>query len=81
MNESNFLRWPTVQKMVGVSRATVDRWERAGDFPKRRRLGRNSVAWPRAEIETWCASRPQGAGAPISPEVLKRAHAARRRAG
>jgi prophage regulatory protein len=52
-----YLRQPQVLARVGVSWITLRRWEAQGKFPKRRRLGPNSVAWLEHEIDEWCASR------------------------
>jgi prophage regulatory protein len=52
-----FLRQPAVLARVGVTWITILRWEKQGRFPKRRKLGPNTVAWVEAEIEEWCASR------------------------
>jgi prophage regulatory protein len=38
---------------LGVSDATLWRWEQAGAFPKRIQLGGNSVGWPESEIQAW----------------------------
>ena len=47
------LRITEVIDMVGASRASVYRWERAGDFPRRRKLSAHRVGWIQSEIETW----------------------------
>ena len=52
-----FLRIQEVITKVGLSRPTIWRLERANEFPKRRQLGRNSVAWLEDEIEEWIRSR------------------------
>lgn len=44
---------------TGLSRTTLWRLERAGDFPQRRRIGRQAVGWFANEIDDWLASRPQ----------------------
>ena len=50
---------------TGLSRTTIWRLERAGNFPQRIRLGAASVGWSAEEIDAWLASRPRGmAGAP-----------------
>lgn len=54
---TRFIRLPEVLARVGVSWITIYRWEREGSFPRRKRLGRNSVAWVEDEIEHWCVSR------------------------
>lgn len=53
-----------VQEKVGnPSRASINRWEAAGQFPRRRQCGRNSVAWIESEIEAWIESRSYALGA------------------
>ncbi len=52
-----FLRIDEVIDKVGLSRPTIWRLERVGQFPKRRQLGKNSVAWVEDEIEKWMESR------------------------
>jgi prophage regulatory protein len=49
---NDFVRFKELQA-VGIpwSRVHVDRLEKAGKFPRRVRLGTNTVAWIRAEIE------------------------------
>ena len=54
---TRYLRQPEVLARVGVSWITLSRWEKKGAFPKRRRLGTNTIAWIEAEIEEWCANR------------------------
>lgn len=54
---TRYLRQPEVLARVGVSWITILRWEKQGGFPKRRRLGPNTVAWLESEINEWCASR------------------------
>jgi prophage regulatory protein len=39
--------------------AHIARLERAGQFPKRKRLGACRVAWYADEVEAWIASRPR----------------------
>jgi prophage regulatory protein len=52
-----FLRFPEVRDAVKLSRATIFRLERDGNFPARRQLGAKSVAWVRQEIDAWINSR------------------------
>jgi prophage regulatory protein len=53
-----FLRIHQVMQFTGLSRMTIYRLELAGEFPKRRRLGKNSVAWLEADLVQWADSRP-----------------------
>ena len=55
------LRTAAVVQRTGLSRTTLWRLERAGDFPSRIRLGVNSVGWNSDEIEAWIERRPRGA--------------------
>ena len=52
------LRPAAVTARFGVSRATIWRWERRGDFPARRRLGPGVVGWLESELDEWARSRP-----------------------
>jgi prophage regulatory protein len=52
-------RLPQVQTLTGLSRSTIYRKEIRGTFPKRRRLGDNSVGWLTSEILDWIASTQQ----------------------
>ena len=65
-----FLRLPQVIGQVRLSAMTIWRHEKAGTFPRRVRLGPNSVAWVAEEIEAWCAARAaerDQADRPLSP--------------
>ena len=53
-----FLRIGQVMQLTGLSRMTIYRLELAGEFPKRRRLSRNSVAWLDTDLAQWAESRP-----------------------
>jgi len=56
----NILRVSEVARRVGLSRTTIWRRERSGDFPLRIRLGGRSVGWLDSEVEEWLESRPRG---------------------
>jgi prophage regulatory protein len=51
------LREPEVLVITRLSRVTRWRMERAGQFPKKRRIGPHSVGWLKSEIVEWLASR------------------------
>ena len=53
------LRTDEVLKRVGLGRTTVWRMERAGEFPARRRIQGNLVAWRESEVEEWIETRPR----------------------
>lgn len=43
--------------IVPYSLNHIRRLEKAGQFPKRFRIGPNRVGWVRAEVEQWLSSR------------------------
>ena len=53
----SFLRPADVAKLVGCHVRTLRRWERAGQFPKRRWLAQHRVAYLRSEVRQWIESR------------------------
>ena len=55
--QDRFLGKKTVFDMVGLSDTTIWRMERKGDFPKRKQLSVNRVAWLQSEIEEWMSNR------------------------
>jgi predicted DNA-binding transcriptional regulator AlpA len=62
------LRASEVEQRVGLSRTTIWRLERTGEFPSRRRLGANAVGWLEQEVEDWITSRPEVSAGSL-PEV------------
>lgn len=57
LTHEKFLRFGAVAEMVGLSRTTIYRLEGQGGFPKRIKLGSNSVAWRLSEITSWMSGR------------------------
>lgn len=53
------LREPEVLEITALSRATIWRKEQDGTFPRRVRLGDNSVGWYSDEIEDWFETLPR----------------------
>jgi prophage regulatory protein len=53
------LRYPSIHQITGASRTTIWRWERAGCFPRRVKLGPRGVGWLRSEVEDFLRSRPR----------------------
>ena len=62
--QPRYLRLRTVLDFVPVSRATLFRWERAGLFPRRKKLGPGAVGWVEAEVLAWMAAREAGSTTP-----------------
>ena len=57
--EDRFLREPEVARLTGLSRTTRWRMERRGEFPRRRSISRNAVAWLASEIRAWMVERAE----------------------
>lgn len=52
------LRKPEVISLTGLSSSTIDRMERAGTFPRRRRVGPKGVGWLPSELDEWANNLP-----------------------
>jgi len=51
------VRIQEVIKLTGLSRTTIWRMERKGEFPSRVQLGVGSVGWRASEVNDWLASK------------------------
>lgn len=51
------VRRSQLKGVVGLSPSSVDRLEKAGDFPSRRRFGAGTVGWLYSEVEAWANSK------------------------
>jgi len=47
------LKLDEVSVRVGLSRTTIDRLERSGRFPRRRRVSTRAVRWLATEVDAW----------------------------
>ncbi len=56
-NRLSLLSFDDLQRIVPLSRTTIWRLERQGDFPRRIRIGPNRVAWVETEVEAWINDR------------------------
>jgi prophage regulatory protein len=54
----SYLRFPEVKSRTGLSRTTIHRLIKAGDFPAPKSLGVRAVGWKASAVKHWCASRP-----------------------
>lgn len=52
-----FIREPECKNITGLSRCTRWRLEKAGKFPARRRISKNTIGWFSTEIEEWMRSK------------------------
>ena len=58
---NRILRTPEVVRVTGLSKTTIWRRVRSGDFPAPVKLGSlatRSIGWRQEEIERWIESRP-----------------------
>jgi len=47
------IRRPKLKEVVGLSPSTIDRMEKEGKFPKRRRYSVGVTGWDGREVEEW----------------------------
>lgn len=55
------LRFPVVRERTGLSRSTIWRLERRGEFPRHHRIAPNVVAWVEEDVAQWIQERTVGA--------------------
>lgn len=58
---STIIRRTHVPAAVGLSKSTIDRLRKMGDFPAPILLGPQALGFLRCEIEAWLAARPRAA--------------------
>ena len=51
------VRFPVVRERTGLSRSTIWRLERRGEFPRHHRIAPNVVAWIEEEVSAWILER------------------------
>lgn len=54
---TKFLRLPRIIADYGLSRSSLYELMETGEFPKPIKLGKRSVAWLAAEVDSWANSR------------------------
>lgn len=54
-----------VTRWLGVHRATINRMERRGEFPRRVRITAGRVGWPESAVRRWMAEKIDRANAQI----------------
>lgn len=57
MENDKLIRRKQMLALIGLSRTTQWRLEKAGRFPTRVRIGAGSVGWHLAEVEEWVRGR------------------------
>ncbi len=58
-SQERVLRKPEVFHLVALSDSTIWRMEKSGLFPKRLKIGGNSVGWLKSEIDEWIETRAE----------------------
>ena len=72
------LRFPVVRERTGLSRSTIWRLERRGEFPKHHRIAPNIVAWSEIEVSRWIEQRLEDDGsADRQPALASAGHTGR----
>ena len=51
--DERILRLPEVIRICGIQKSTIRRYELAGQFPQRVKLGVRSVEWKASDIYQW----------------------------
>ncbi|MYB29102.1 MAG: AlpA family phage regulatory protein [Acidimicrobiaceae bacterium] len=52
------LRPREAARYVGLIRPTIDRWRKAGKFPKALQLGAQAIGGRRSDLDVWLNDRP-----------------------
>ena len=48
-----FLSWPAVRAITGLSRTTIWRLQKTGEFPRAVRISPGRIAWRASEVSAW----------------------------
>ncbi len=64
------IRLPEVLQTIGLSRPSVYRLIKLGEFPQQVKLGRSAVGWLRTEVIQWITDRMDARVAPQQPQQL-----------
>lgn len=54
---TTYLRFPAVESRLGLSRATIQRMVRDGQFPRPYKLSPQCVGFLSSEVDSWIESR------------------------
>ncbi len=61
MESNKFIRFSDLKNILcGVSRDTIYRWEKEGNFPKRVVMGKHFIVWKLKDIDNWITERQIG---------------------
>jgi prophage regulatory protein len=56
-----FLRIHDIETMTGISRSTIHRLIKKGDFPRSTCVGRRCIVWMESDVEEWLRTTAQQA--------------------
>lgn len=73
MNTDRVIRRKQLLEFLGVSSVTQWRMEKAGQFPRRFRVGKGSVGWHLSEVEEWLRSRDRVERQMVERTLVRRA--------
>lgn len=59
ITEQSLISKKRVMELTSLSDTTIWRMERKGEFPKRKQISRNRVAWVFADIQQWLKQQAQ----------------------
>ena len=68
--QDRFIPKPEVNAMTGLSDVTRWRMEKRGEFPKRRQISPNRVAYLQSDVILWMETRPESDIAPPERERI-----------
>lgn len=54
---TRMISFAEVQERTTLSRSTIERGEKSGEFPKRIRLSENRIAWREEDIDNWIETK------------------------
>lgn len=63
-----------VERVSGLSQASIYRLGKLGQFPKPRRIGPRTSAWVAPEIEAWVRAKAEGEASRPVPPTDRQAH-------
>jgi prophage regulatory protein len=68
-----FVSWPEVRLITGLSRTTIWRLQKTGEFPKAVRISPGRIAWRASEVTAWLnPGFADGASAELGGEAALR---------
>jgi prophage regulatory protein len=55
--KTRLLRFREVRQRVGLSRSTITRLQKLGEFPEHVQVTANTIGWVEADIDAWVEAR------------------------